>query len=597
MSAKILCIEDEAPLRRVIAAELRDAGYETLEASNGREGLDVIREHRPDLVLCDISMPIMNGYEALTELRDLDTDYADVPVIFLSALTDRRDFIMGRQLGVDDYLTKPVDMDLLLATVASRLQRVRKMGLRYEQERSRLDKERRRVEERLHHLETHDEATGLANLALLTSQLEAGMGEVVEGSGPGVILIEIDRFRSVSATLGRSYADELVMMAASRLSDTLTEGRVLARVSDERFACQFQNGVTIATLEQVADTVRRNMAEPYAIGGRKIFTTVALGLAVHPDHGATADALLTHAETALHAAIRQGGNCFRSYSTDMAVRSLKRLAIEEALRSALESHELELNFQPKMSVDGKRLVGMEALLRWNSASMGPVSPAVFIPVAEESGMILAIGEYVLREACRHTRSWQDIGLPQEVQVAVNVSVEQFQQPNFVSLVENVLRETTLPCQSLVLEITESGLVEDERDLIATLGALRDLGVTLSIDDFGTGYSSLSYLGRLPAHELKIDQSFVRGLPETAGSRSIVEAVIAIASSLNLKLVAEGVETTAQLDFLRQRGVPVAQGYFFSRPLSASAFEAFFREHLNQDSNAEPGERDGNRAIG
>lgn len=577
--AKILCIEDETPLRRIITAELRDAGHTTFEAGNGREGIAAAIEHRPDLIVCDINMPVMGGYEALAEIRGFDGDLGEVPFVFLSALTDRKDLITGRQLGADDYLTKPVDLDLLLATVAGRLARLERMGRKHEAERRRIDDERQAAEDRLHHLATHDEVTGLANrmhlLALTGQAIIASAG----GPGPVVMLIEIDRFKSVAATLGRDFAEDLLKSAARRLGSMTGEGGIAARIGDDGFAALLPIGTGITGGQEIAESVRRSMAEPYDIGGRKIFTTVTVGLAAGFGPATTGTDLISRAETAVQDAKRMGGNIWRTYSEDIAHRELLRLNIEDALRTALEDHELELAFQPKVAMDTGRPVGMEALLRWNSSSMGWVSPATFIPVAEETGLILAIGNYVLRDACARMKAWLDAGFPADMQVAVNVSVKQFQQPDLVGTVRRALEDTGLPARSLVLEITESSLVEDGSDLVGTLTALRDLGITLSIDDFGTGYSSLSYLERLPAHELKIDQSFVRGLPHTSGSRTIVEAVIAIARSLNLKLVAEGVETEDQLAFLRERGCHVAQGYLFAKPLAPADFEAFVRSRM------------------
>ncbi|MBF0130578.1 MAG: bifunctional diguanylate cyclase/phosphodiesterase, partial [Alphaproteobacteria bacterium] len=412
-----------------------------------------------------------------------------------------------------------------------------------------------------------------------TKLLEDAVATAGGGRGPMLMLFDIDRFKTVAATLGRPYAEDILRLASRRLQSEIGGGCVSARVGDDRFACLFPNGTEFDRAGRLAETVRHLMAAPYTVGGRTISSTVTLGIACHPEHGLSGSELMTKAEAALHDAARQGGNIWRVYDPLAAERQLERLTIEDALRSALSNGEFQVCFQPKISIHGRRTVGMEALLRWNSATMGWVSPAVFIPVAEETGLILAIGEHVLRESCTHMKKWLDSGFPEDMKVAVNVSVKQFQHPDLVHSVERILDQTRLHPRSLVLEITESGLVGDAVELAETLGTLRDIGVTLSIDDFGTGYSSLSYLGRLPAHELKIDQSFVRGLPDTVGSQTIVEAIIAIAGSLNLKLVAEGVETEAQLAFLQERGCDVAQGYLFARPLSPADFEAFVRERL------------------
>ena len=568
MMARILCIDDEAPLRRILTAELRDAGHETIEASTGREGLRLLQATSPDIIVCDVGMPDMNGYEVLAELNERHPEHSNTPFIFLSALADRKNVIAGKQLGADDYLTKPIDVELLLATIEARLSRARRFG-------ERLDIERRKVDE-LNRLTHFDALTGLPNRAHFLSQLEKAMAERGQAV---VVLINFDRFKTIASTLGHQRADKVLQGGAGRLSALAGHHAVVGRVGDDIFAILCPSGGDLASAQDLSDTLRREMSAPFAIDGREVFLTISIGLAGHPGHGDDALALLSAADAAVHAAKRAGGNAWRAYDDSMAQKNFERLSIENELRHALARHELELHFQPKFRIDDLRPVGMEALLRWHSPVLGRVSPAVFVPVAEESGLIPAIGEYVLRDACTRMRGWLDRGFPAGTRVAVNLSVIQFQQPDLVDQVRQILAETGLPADALILEITESALVGDERDLIGAMSALRDLGLTLSIDDFGTGYSSLSYLARLPAHELKIDQSFTRGLPGTAGSRTIVEAIITIGGNLDLKLVAEGVETEEQLNYLRERKVHVGQGYWYARPMPADEFERFMMERF------------------
>ena len=569
--ARILCIEDEAALRRILADELRDAGFEVVEAGDGIDGLAAIIDHRPDMVLCDVTMPGMSGYDVLARLRERGDALADIPFVFLSALADRKDVIAGRQLGADDYLTKPVDIEMLLATVETRLARVRRLEARMAAE---------RAAARIHARDS-DALTGLPTRGVFLSDLAALVATPPERLA--VLFVEIDRFRQIEVATGFDTAEDLLRQTATRLAAALPPGSRLARHGGERFVAALSAPGRVL---DIAEDLRRAMGAPYEVGSRKLFTTVSVGIAIHPDHGSEAAALVTRAEEAAHAAAEDGGNACRIYRPEQAGKLLERLEIAHGLRAALVNDEFELHFQPKVDLATLTPIGAEALLRWTSPSLGRVAPAVFVPVAEETGLILDLGTWVLREACRHMRRWQQAGFPAGFRLAVNVSVLQFRHPDFTATLRAVLTETGLPADALVLEITESALAGDEPALLATLAELRTMGVLLSIDDFGTGYSSLSYLDRLPADELKIDQSFVRGLPDTAGSQTIVNAVIAMGRDLGLKLVAEGVETQAHRDYLGDRGCQVGQGWLFARPLPPDDFRAWMLARLAATPAAE-----------
>lgn len=562
--ARILCIEDEAALRRIIADELRDAGLEVIEAGDGEEGLAAILHLRPDLVLCDVTMPGLSGYDVLGRLRSRCDALADIPFVFLSALADRKDVIAGRQLGADDYLTKPIDLDLLLATVETRLARVRRLEARVEAERAAAAVQAR----------GQDGLTGLPTRAAFLATLATMLAAAPERLA--VLFVEVDRFRQLEVALGADGAEDLLRQAADRLCAALPAGARVARHGAERFVLALPAPGRVV---DAAEDLRRAMGAPFEVAGRKLFTTVSIGIAVHPDHGTEAAHLVTRAEEAAHAAAEEGGNACRVFRPEQAGKLLERLEIAHALRDALMAGEFELHYQPKVDLVTLAPIGAEALLRWTSPTLGRVAPAVFIPVAEETGLIVDIGTWVLREACRCMAEWRAAGFPDRFRIAVNVAAQQFRHPAFTATVGAVLAETALPPSALVLEITESALVDDDAAMIDTLRALRGMGVSLSIDDFGTGYSSLSYLGRLPADELKIDQSFVRGLPDTAGSQTIVNAVIAMGRDLGMRLVAEGVETEAHRLYLGDHGCEVGQGWLFAKPLPAEDFRAFILSAL------------------
>jgi len=552
--AKILCIDDEVILRGLIAAELADSGHTVIEAANGREGIDAILAHRPDLVLCDVNMPVMDGYELLETLRKEDATLSDMPFLFLSALADRKDVIAGKRLGADDYLTKPVDIDLLLATVDARLDQVKRIGRRHETARN------------------QDSLTGTLNREGVLAQLE-GFGRKTL-----FLLCEFDHAQSLSLALGYDRAKVLQVQAVERLREVVGAEALLGRTAPLQFAV-ILDGTAPESGEEVAGALRLRMSEPFHIGARTVHPTMSIGIAL----GEPAAHLEEQAESALDWCRRDGGNAWTFYRPERAIREIERVVIEDALREAMDHDEFSLAFQPKVRARDLAPVGMEVLLRWTSAGLGPVSPGSFVPVAEETGLILPLGEWVLRSACQTLAGWRAEGLAEHLQMAVNVSPRQIRSEDWVPSVRRALADAGVPPAALILEITEGDLVDERVDIISRLTEVRDLGVMLSIDDFGTGYSSLSYLHRLPVQEIKIDQSFVRGLADKEGTSRIVNGIISLARQLNLKMVAEGVETPDQLSYLTERGCDVIQGYYVSRPLPAEAFRAWLADRSAKHS--------------
>ena len=548
-------------MRRVIADELKDVGYEVIEAANGREGIEAIVARVPDLVLCDGNMPVMTGYEVHSVLRDQHPELAGIPFIFLSAKADRKDIVAGMQLGADDYVTKPVDIEMLLLTIAARLERSRRFGDRLEAERSKAQAQSRKAA-------VEDPLTGLGNARRIAEAVDTALAG---HQAVTFLLVDIDRFKSVGLAFGRAQGDDVLRITGARLLREAGETACVARLTADRFAVMVPRTEDVVTL---AEALRRACAEPCAAAGRGIFVTVSVGLVRSTETRAGATALLNAAETAVVHAKRAGGNAVVVFRPELATVEIARMDIEQALRGAHDAGEFELYYQPKIALQTRRPVGMEALLRWRSPTLGTVSPGDFIRVAEEGSFILDLGAFVIRDACRRMRGWLDCGLDPGMRRAVHVSAKQVRHPLFVETVGGILAETGLAPENVLLEITESGLVEDGGDILGCLTALRDIGLTLSTDDFGTGYSALSYLARLPLHEIKIDQSFVRGLPDVAGCRSIVRAVVSMARDLGMKTVAEGVETEEQIAFLVEQGCDVGQGYYFSRPLDAAGFASF-----------------------
>lgn len=434
----------------------------------------------------------------------------------------------------------------------------------------------RQYEERTRFLSHYDELTGLANRTLFNERLREAHQHVRRGGRNLALLhINLDRFKLLNDSLGHEVADQLLRQVGRRLSAELTEADTVARLSADEFAVLFNTYGNLTTMARVATRLLAKLRSPLSISGHELVISACVGIALLPDSARDIAALVTQANMAMQHAKHLGGNNFQFYTESLQARTLERLQLEIQLRRAIEEGQLEVFYQPKLELASGRLSSAEALVRWRHPTRGMVPPGEFIGLAEETGLIADIGEFVLRQACRQSREWQRQGL-RPIRVSVNLSVHQLRQGKLVSLVRQVLDEAGLMPEYLELELTESQLLDSVEHIISTFKQLRELGVKLAIDDFGTGYSSLSYLKRFPVDYVKIDQAFIRGLNEGTEDAAITRAIIAMAHSLELKVVAEGVENAEQLAFLKAHYCDEVQGYLISRPVEASAMGDILR---------------------
>jgi len=424
--------------------------------------------------------------------------------------------------------------------------------------------ERQRAEQQIAHMARHDALTDLPNRMLFRERLVEALAGVSRGSKLAVLYLDLDRFKGVNDTLGHPMGDELLKLVAGRLRHCVRDTDTVARVGGDEFA------VIQAGIEEPLDTaiLARRISEavsaPYDLAGHAVVVDTSIGIALAPSDGLEPDGLLKAADMALYGAKADGRGTHRFFEAAMDMRMKARRELEIALRRALAAGQFELHYQPLVNVDSKRITGCEALLRWNHPERGMIPPAEFIPVAEEIGLIVPLGEWVLRQACLDAASW-----PDGIKVAVNLSPIQVTNQNLVPIVVSALAAAGLPARRLEVEITESVLMHNTAKNTATLHQLRELGVHISMDDFGTGYSSLSYLRKFPFDKIKIDRSFISGLPDDNESIAIVRAVAGLAANLNMTATAEGVETAEQLDTIRALGCVEMQGYLFSRPVPPS----------------------------
>lgn len=392
----------------------------------------------------------------------------------------------------------------------------------------------------------------------------------------GVMFIDLDNFKDINDTLGHSAGDELLKLTADRLETAVRQGDTVGRMGGDEFAVLMEDVSNVSEVELAAERLRRTVTEPYLVDGHEIVISCSIGITLYPFDDGDVDALLRNADTAMYRAKAEGKNAYQNFTAEMNDSIRRRVEIGNHLRRAVNASEFALHFQPRAELGGGTVSGVEALIRWNSGGLGMVSPAEFIPVAENNGLIVPIGEWVLHEACRQAKQWLDeTGMP--VNMAVNLSARQFKDVDIARTVVQALEQSGLPAGMLELELTESMLMHDTKRVLRTLETLKEIGVSLAVDDFGTGYSSLSYLKMFPIDYLKVDRSFVMDVPNDPNNEAIVRAIIAMAHGLGLKVIAEGVETAAQLDFLLAQGCDEIQGYYFSKPLPPDGLKAFLKD--------------------
>ncbi|ARU60153.1 hypothetical protein CBW65_03090 [Tumebacillus avium] len=435
---------------------------------------------------------------------------------------------------------------------------------------------RKLAEERLQHIAYFDVLTSMPNRTLFEDRLSLEMARSRRQSQTlAVLLLDLDRFKYINDTLGHAVGDELIRAVAERLQTCVREGDTVSRIGGDEFTLILPDLRSPQDAVSVARMILQRMTAPFVIEQNELFATCSIGISFFPDDGADLSTLMKNAESAMYRAKERGRNNYQLYTTSMNEDAMQKLSLERYLRKALGLDEFVLFYQPQVNVQSGEIFGVEALLRWKHPTLGMVSPASFIPLAEETGLIVPIGEWVLRTACEQIKSWHAAGYG-HLTVAVNLSARQFQQEDLVEMVQRVLEETSVEPRFLELEITESVTMHNVERAIVILNELKNLGIRISLDDFGTGYSSLSYLKHFPIHTLKIDQSFVRDITTDADDAAIATSVIALAHSLNLQVVAEGVETEEHLRYLAARGCVEMQGYHFSRPLPAQEIEALFQ---------------------
>lgn len=571
----ILVIEDELPIRELIAEMLMLEDFEVLQAGNGREGIEIAQSQCPNLIICDVMMPVLDGYGVLTALQQ-DTITASIPFVFLTARGTKQDIRYGMNLGADDYLIKPFTQDELLDAISIRL---RKQANSLQQYRSELESK----QEQLDYLLYHDPLTQLPNQLSLQDKFQ----QIVVSVAPTIpstpdevtfplILISLDRLHLINQLLGYEGGNELLCALVKEIQSFLQPQDIITYLNSNEFVIllvaerQTLNMETAhAQTTNFIQSLLQKLSTPLLIRHQEVVLHLLFGIAFYPQNGRTLAQLLQKVTIAKESAKSQLSAPFQFYRPELTAVN-DPLQLESDLRGALAKEQFVIYYQPQINTQSHRIIGAEALIRWIHPQRGLVSPGLFIPLAEETGLIQEIGEWILDHVCQQIKQWLDLDLS-PVRIAVNLSARQFQQPNLAIWLANLLQKWGTDSSYLEVELTESMLVRDIPASIEQLQAIKSLGIRVAMDDFGTGYSSLSYLQQFPFDILKIDQCFIRKIDQNPKNAAIAQAIMMMAHQLNLRVIAEGVETPAELAFLQKNGCDDLQGYLFSPPVNAKIF--------------------------
>ena len=592
---KILIVDDERLFLNIIVDLLKDE-YETCIAANGKEALEYIKnEEPPDLIILDIILPDIDGFEVCKKFKK-NKKTQDIPVIFLTIKTNVDDETKGFETGAVDYITKPISPPILKARVKTHiaLMQAHKKLAHHAQELEKTVSERTRaltneieerktIESQLRFLANYDLLTKLPNRILFREHLNQSIKQAQRNkTSVALLLIDIDGFKHINDSLGHHQGDVLLQAVADRLNECIRDVDQVARLGGDEFTVILDEVTDKKSAALVAEKIINTISNPIQLDRQEVYISASVGITLLPKDTNDASTLLGYADMAMYEAKAKGKNAYEFYTSRLLSRVHTRVDMEKELHKAIGTKQLQLYYQPIFKTQHGELYGAETLIRWKHPERGLIPTTEFIPIAEDSDLILQLGKWVLEEAIKTASIWNKAEDLDEFHIAINMSSRQFQQDNTsIELVEKCLSEYDLPPHLLGLEITESLMMEDRHSVINKLNTLNKMGVGLSIDDFGTGYSSLSYIRRFPIDTIKIDKSFIHDITLDSDDASLITAIIAMAKSLDMNVIAEGVETAEQYRFLQDHSCNFVQGYYFCKPVTRDKFEKDFISSLTQ----------------
>jgi diguanylate cyclase (GGDEF)-like protein len=577
---RILVADDDGLLREIATAMLDNVGFAAEAVASGEAAVAACAAAMPDLVLLDVEMPDGNGYQACSRIRALPGG-REVPIVMVTGCDDAASINLAYDAGATDFVVKPINWPLL----AHRIRYVLRGA---------------RAQAHIQRLAYFDALTGLPNREWIGEYLARSLEAAAQGAQPVALLfVDLDQFKRINDTLGHETGDALLSQVATRLTAALAyagSGAQLARVGGDEFIVVLTGDAGVEAASRCAQRVQSALATPFVQGGYEFVVTPSIGIALYPEHGGDVQTLRKNADLAMYEAKAGGRNQFRLYSSAINTRAVKRLSLEMELRRAFEDGKLEVYYQPQYATLSLELAGAEALLRWFHPQRGQIATGDFIAVAEETGLIGDIGRWTFGQVCRDLKEWRGAGLAVPA-ISVNVSGRDFLRQDVLLRLSRVLEESHLPASLFELELTEGVLMQDVEGGQRSLAALKEYGFALAVDDFGTGYCSLNYLKRFPLDTLKVDRAFVNDITADTDDAAIVRAIIGLGHNLDLKIVAEGVETLEQLEFLRATGCDLVQGYLMSRAIEARSFAQLLRAPARTLPSAAGGAQRGAAAAG
>lgn len=562
VSLRLLMVEDNPDDEALILRAIRKGGFdvEHTRVDNPDDLLAVLKTSHWDIVLSDYQMPEFNGLAALKIVKQRNKD---LPFIVVSGTIGEEVAVETMRSGAQDYLMKD-NLTRLVPAIRRELADA--------DERRAL----REAQQTLRHQAYHDILTGLPNRWLLRDRMEQALKYVGQKkSGLAVMFLDLDRFKNLNDSLGHNMGDYLLRAVAERLSLIINERDTLARLGGDDFVVMLMDIRDTEQATAAAHLLLTALHEPFVVDNREIYVGASIGIALYPENGDEFDVLIKNAESAMYYAKDQGRNNYQFFSNEIQTATADRFTIENELRGAIRASELRLYYQPQFNLNDGRITGLEALVRWEHPERGMTTPDKFIPVAEESGLIIPLGEWVLRQAAEDSMKMRNAGCVLK-RLAINLSARQLYHADTLERLREMRSRRDLGTDALEIEITESGIMQNPEQAVENLNAIREMDIGIAIDDFGTGYSSLAYLKRFPINILKIDRSFIRDITLDQDDMTIVKTILAMAEALNLRVIAEGVETREQYDFLAQLGCAEGQGYIFARPMPCDDLIHFFR---------------------
>ncbi len=554
----VVLADDDPSIRLMVRHVLESEDFDIVEAADGLEAIKAVEKHHPALILLDAVMPGIDGFTTCQQIKD--NGHTDIPVMMITGLDDDASVERAYEVGAIDFITKPIKWAVLKHRVKSVVAKVI-------------------AERKVQLLAYRDTLTNLPNRLLFADRLEQAVIRAERGrSSMALMLVDIDDFKLVNDSFGHEAGDKLIKAVGLLISRSLRRADTIARLGGDEFAVIIEGIDSPEDAISIADNLTTILEHNVRLDDQETYTSASIGISVYPDDGKDARTLLKNADTAMFRAKESGRHCFQFYKPEMSVNAMERLDLENSLKAAFENDEFVIHYLPIVDIDKSEIVGVEGLLRWQHPDKGIIHPSDFIPNVEDSGLIIALGEWVVLSVCKQIRVWQDAGLKNQ-RVSINLAPRQFKEQDLATLFTQAILENKIEGSSLSVEITERTLIDNIGEVEGTLRKLRDLGVKVMLDDFGTGYASLAYLKEFPVDVVKIDRSFIAGIPDSEEDTVVVDAISGLTRGLKLELLAEGVENERQLNVLKSLGCEYGQGYYWSKPLPADEYEQFYMNQI------------------